>query len=173
MQNNTKDTLKMELQGRIKHISATQTFGANGFQKREIVITTEEQYPQYVLFDFTQDKCALLDQFRLGQLVKISFNVRGREWVNPQGETKYIVNLQGWRIEDLEAQQQAYYQQQPPQYQQYPPQQFQQQQYGNPAPNYGAGQQFQQQTPPPPPAFTGGFETTQASSSEEFDDLPF
>ncbi|PJI79785.1 Domain of uncharacterised function (DUF3127) [Capnocytophaga canimorsus] len=92
----------MDLQGRIKLITAVQTFGNNGFQKREIVITTEEQYPQHVVFEFTQDKCALLDNYRIGQLVKISFNVRGREWINPQGEAKYFNSLQGWRIENME-----------------------------------------------------------------------
>ncbi|WP_172915667.1 DUF3127 domain-containing protein [Capnocytophaga canimorsus] len=92
----------MDLQGRIKLITPVQTFGNNGFQKREIVITTEEQYPQHVVFEFTQDKCSLLDNYRIGQLVKISFNVRGREWINPQGEAKYFNSLQGWRIENME-----------------------------------------------------------------------
>lgn len=165
----------MELQGRIKHISAIQTFGTNGFQKREIVITTEEQYPQYVIFEFTQEKCSLLDAFRMGQLVKISFNVRGREWINPQGEAKYFNSLQGWRIEDMEGQfqQQAQqFQQYPPQQmmpqqafqQQYPPQQFQQQQYHQ-AP---ANQSFAQNMPQ-----MGGFETTQHTNSDDIDDLPF
>ena len=34
-------------------------------------------------------------------MVKISINLRGREWVNPQGETKYFNSIQGWRIENL------------------------------------------------------------------------
>ena len=42
----------MEIQGRIKFIGQTQTFGQNGFQKREVVIVTEEQYPQSIIFDF-------------------------------------------------------------------------------------------------------------------------
>lgn len=162
----------MDLQGRIKLISDIQSFGTNGFQKREVVITTEEQYPQHVIFEFTQEKCALLDSFRVGQLVKISFNVRGREWINPQGEAKYFNSLQGWRIENMEmAQQQAY--QQPYQQQPYPNPQYQQPYQGQPyqQPNYGE-QQFANQTPPPMPP-QGGFETTQTTNSEDFDDLPF
>lgn len=89
----------MEIQGRVKVIGATQTFGANGFQKRELVIVTEEQYPQPILIEFTQGNCSLLDSLREGQLVKVSINLRGREWVNPQGETKYFNSVQGWRIE--------------------------------------------------------------------------
>ena len=63
----------MEIQGRIKFIGQTQTFGQNGFQKREVVIVTEEQYPQSIIFDFTQDNCHILDNFQVNQLVKISF----------------------------------------------------------------------------------------------------
>ncbi|MCX2681083.1 DUF3127 domain-containing protein [Galbibacter sp. EGI 63066] len=92
----------MEIQGRIKLIDETKTYGNNGFRKREIVITTEEQYPQHIMVEFIQDKCELLDAFQVGQQAKISINLRGREWVNPQGETKYFNSIQGWRIESLE-----------------------------------------------------------------------
>lgn len=95
----------MEVQGKIKLIDETKTYGNNGFRKREVVITTEEQYPQYILIEFIQDKCDLLDSFSVGQLVKISINLKGREWVNPQGETKYFNSVQGWRIEQLQSQQ--------------------------------------------------------------------
>ncbi|WP_242203904.1 DUF3127 domain-containing protein [Aestuariivivens insulae] len=93
----------MEVQGRIKMIGETQTFGANGFRKREIVITTDEQYPQHIMVEFVQDKTDLLNSYQVGQQVKISINLRGREWVNPQGETKYFNSIQGWRIEALQA----------------------------------------------------------------------
>jgi len=93
----------MELQGKVKMIGETQTFGSNGFRKREIVITTEEQYPQHIMIEFIQDKTDLLNSHQVGQNVKISINVRGREWVNPQGETKYFNSIQGWRIENLQA----------------------------------------------------------------------
>lgn len=92
----------MEVQGRIKLIGETQTFGANGFRKREVVVTTEEQYPQHLMIEFIQDKTDLLNNYQVGQQVKISINLRGREWVNPQGETKYFNSIQGWRIENLQ-----------------------------------------------------------------------
>ncbi len=94
----------MEIQGRIKVIDETKTYGSNGFRKREVVVTTEEQYPQHILVEFVQDKTDLLNSYQVGQLVKISINLRGREWVNPQGETKYFNSVQGWRIENMEAQ---------------------------------------------------------------------
>ena len=92
----------MELQGKIKLIGETQTFGANGFRKREVVVTTEEQYPQHIMVEFVQDKTELLNTYQVGQSVKIIINLRGREWVNPQGETKYFNSIQGWRIENLQ-----------------------------------------------------------------------
>ncbi len=94
----------MEVQGKIKMVGETQTFGNNGFRKREVVVTTEEQYPQHIMVEFVQDKCELLNNFAVGQAVKISINLRGREWVNPQGETKYFNSIQGWRIESLQEQ---------------------------------------------------------------------
>lgn len=92
----------MEVQGRIKVIGETQTFGNNGFRKREVVVTTEEQYPQHIMVEFVQDKTDLLNNYQVGQQVKININLRGREWVNPQGETKYFNSIQGWRIEALQ-----------------------------------------------------------------------
>ena len=93
----------MEVQGKIKMIGETQTVGSGGFRKRELVVTTEEQYPQHVLVEFVQDKTDLLNNYQVGQNVKVSINLRGREWVNPQGETKYFNSIQGWRIESAQA----------------------------------------------------------------------
>ena len=92
----------MEIEGTIKLIDDTKTYGANGFRKRELVITTEEQYPQPLLIEFVQDKTSLLDNFSVGQQVKVSINLKGREWTSPQGETKYFNSIQGWRIEQLQ-----------------------------------------------------------------------
>ena len=92
----------MEVSGKIKWLDETKTYGEKGFRKREIVITTEERYPQHILVEFIQDNCDLLDSFQIGQNVNIGINIRGREWVNPQGETKYFNSIQGWRIEVIQ-----------------------------------------------------------------------
>ncbi|WP_298767337.1 DUF3127 domain-containing protein [uncultured Polaribacter sp.] len=91
----------MEITGKIKVLNETQKIGANGFRKREVVITTEDQYPQYILVEFIQDKCDLLNNYKVGQDVKININLRGREWINPEGVAKYFNAIQGWRIELL------------------------------------------------------------------------
>ena len=93
----------MEVSGKIKKIDETKTFGSNGFRKREMVITTDEQYPQMIMVEFIQDKCDLLNNFNVGDDVKISINIRGREWINPEGEAKYFNSIQGWRIEKVQA----------------------------------------------------------------------
>jgi len=97
----------MEVTGKIKLIGEVQTFGANGFQKREMVVTTEDQYPQMIMIEFTQDKCELLNTYQVGENVKVSINLRGREWINPQGEAKYFNAIQGWKIESGTEQPQA------------------------------------------------------------------
>ena len=92
----------MEITGKIKWIDEVKTYGSNGFRKREIVITTQEQYPQNIIIEFVQDKCKLLDSYQIGQDVRIGINLRGREWVNPEGQTKYFNSIQGWRIDQLD-----------------------------------------------------------------------
>lgn len=88
----------MEVSGKIKFIDTTKEVGAKAFKKRDIVVETDEQYKQSILIQFVQDKCELLDKFSLGQEVKIGINLRGNEWVNLQGETKYFNTIQGWNI---------------------------------------------------------------------------
>lgn len=90
----------MELQGTVKKLGETQTF-ASGFQKRELVLLTEEQYPQPIQIDFLSDKIDLLNNVSEGESVKIGINIRGKEWTNPQGEVKYFNSITGWRIEKV------------------------------------------------------------------------
>ena len=90
----------MAVTGKIKVISAEQQISPT-FRKKELVVTTDEQYPQSIMIEFTQDKADLLNNFSVGQDVKVSINLGGREWVNPQGETKYFNSIKGWRIEKV------------------------------------------------------------------------
>jgi hypothetical protein len=91
----------MEVIGKVKLIGEVQTFGASGFRKRELVVTTDDQYPQMIMIEFVQDKCDLLNNYAVGQDVKVAINLRGREWINPEGVAKYFNSIQGWRIENL------------------------------------------------------------------------
>ncbi|KZE83069.1 hypothetical protein AV926_05855 [Myroides marinus] len=90
----------MEVTGRIKLIGHIQDISSS-FRKREVVVTTEEQYPQHIMIEFTQDKVNLLDSYQVGEQVRVSINLRGREWQSPQGEVRYFNTIQGWRIEHM------------------------------------------------------------------------
>ncbi len=88
----------IEVTGSIKVINPEQQVSPS-FKKRELVVTTEDQYPQHILIEFTQGNTDLLNDYNVGDSVRVSINLRGREWVNPQGETRYFNSIQGWRIE--------------------------------------------------------------------------
>lgn len=94
----------IKIQGKVKKIGDIQTFGANGFRKREVVLETEDQYPQFIPIEFTQEKCELLDGFQDGDVVDVDINLRGREWTSPEGQLRYFSSLQGWRIQKAGAQ---------------------------------------------------------------------
>ena len=94
----------MEVQCKIKSIGEILKFGAKDFRKMEVVVTTEEQYPQFIMIEFVQDKCDLLASYKVGDSVKVGINLRGREWVNPEGIAKYFNSLQGWRIDKVTVQ---------------------------------------------------------------------
>lgn len=89
----------MDLTGTIKVISDVEQVSEK-FKKREVVITdNSSQYPQHVSFQLTQDKCALIDSYKVGDEIKVHFNLRGREWTSPKGEVKHFNTLEIWRIE--------------------------------------------------------------------------
>ena len=89
----------MEIKGKIKNISETVQISER-FRKREFVVeyTSNPDYPQPLQFEMVQDRCELLDSFEVGQEVEIFFDLRGREWTNPQGQVKYFNTLQAWKL---------------------------------------------------------------------------
>ena len=88
----TNKKMDLQLQGRIKVMMDTQTFDS-GFSKREFVVTTQEQYPQDVKFEFLKDKTTTLDTYNVGDDVTVHFNIRGNEY-----NGKFYVNLQAWKM---------------------------------------------------------------------------
>ncbi|MDF7811846.1 MULTISPECIES: DUF3127 domain-containing protein [Hymenobacter] len=69
------------------------------FRKREFVLeVVDGQYPEHIKFQLVQDKTALIDPFKVGDEVKIAFNLRGRGF-NKNGQMLYFTNLEAWRIE--------------------------------------------------------------------------
>jgi hypothetical protein len=92
-----------KLSGSVKVVNPTVQVNER-FSKREFVLTdTSSMYPQDIQFQLTQDKCSLLDGVNVNDTIEVSFNIRGREWINPQGEAKYFNSLEAWRIDHLTA----------------------------------------------------------------------
>lgn len=90
----------MEVTGRVQKIFDIQTF-SSGFRKREVVVLTQEQYPQPILIEFTQDRVDLVNSIQVGEEVRVSIGLRGREWTNPEGVVKYFNSINGWRIDKI------------------------------------------------------------------------
>ena len=81
----------------VKSVSETIEVSAK-FRKREFVGVIEGDYPQPIQFQLTQDKCNLLDGVQVGEVIDVEYNLRGREWTNPQGEVKVFNSLEVWKI---------------------------------------------------------------------------
>jgi Domain of unknown function (DUF3127) len=92
-----KKVEKMDITGRLKVVMEEKVF-PSGFNKREFVITTEEQYPNDISFELLKDKCALVNNFQPGDRVTVRFDIRGREW---QG--KYFNSLVAWKLDNANA----------------------------------------------------------------------
>ena len=64
------------------------------FSAREFVIElVEGKFPEFIKFQLTQDKCALMDDFSEGDEIVVDFDLRGREW-----NERYFTNLNAWRV---------------------------------------------------------------------------
>ena len=66
------------------------------FQTREFVIKLEGNYPQFIKFQLTQDKCDIISNYKEGDKIKVHFDLRGREW-----NDKYFTNLNAWKVETV------------------------------------------------------------------------
>ncbi|UOQ77458.1 DUF3127 domain-containing protein [Hymenobacter sp. 5516J-16] len=87
-----------EATGRLHEIFDEQQVSEK-FRKREFVLeVVDGQYPEHIKFQLVQDKTALIDSYKVGDEVKISFNLRGRGF-NKNGQMLYFTNLEAWRIE--------------------------------------------------------------------------
>jgi hypothetical protein len=90
----------MEITGKIKSIGQVQTY--NNFQKREVVLVTEDKYPQTIMVEFTQKNVDKTQNNKVGDRVTVGINLRGKEWTNPKGETRYFNSIDAWSIASSE-----------------------------------------------------------------------
>ena len=86
----------MEITGNIKLITETEegtSKAGKAWAKRQVVVTTEEKYPQHIAIDFLGDKILQLNNFEVGNPVTVSINIRGNEY-----NGKYYNSINGWKI---------------------------------------------------------------------------
>ena len=88
----------MEVKGKIEYIEGTKRV-SDKLSKRMFVVTTADKYPQSIPMELMNDKCSLVDNLGIGSEVTASVNLRGRRWVNPQGEVKYFGSTECWKLE--------------------------------------------------------------------------
>ena len=87
--------MSFNISGRLHRKYPTES-KSNSFQTREFVIQTQEQYPQFIKFQLTQERCNAIDPYEEGDVINVQFDLRGREW-----QDKYFTNLNAWRIEKM------------------------------------------------------------------------
>ncbi|MCQ2226280.1 MAG: DUF3127 domain-containing protein [Bacteroidales bacterium] len=92
----------MEIIGKLIEKRETRQPSAT-FTVREFVVEVENQrdprYNDFLLFQLTGDRCALLDQYQLQETIQITFDLRGRKWTAPDGTVRYITSLNAWRVD--------------------------------------------------------------------------
>ena len=90
----------MNLQGKIYKIFDTIQVSEK-FSKREFVLDCQSNngYPQYIKMEFIQNNCSILDKYKVGDSVNVEFDIKGREWQNPEGKFVYFVTLQAWKMQ--------------------------------------------------------------------------
>ena len=90
----------LQTTGRIHKIFETEQ-KTERFRLREFVVEIDDnpQYPQFVKFQMTGDRCETLDGFQEGDTVRAEFSLRGREWTNREGKVIYFNSLDVWTLE--------------------------------------------------------------------------
>jgi len=89
--------MSFEVEGRLHKKFDTEN-KTDTFQVRDFVIEINSgNYPQFIKFQLTQDRCAIVDPFDEGDHLNVHFDLRGREW-----NEKYFTNLNAWRVEKAE-----------------------------------------------------------------------
>ena len=86
-----------KFKGEVVFITPT-TSVSDKFKKREVTLKSQDEYPQYVTFQLTQDKCDLANNLKAGDAVEVSYNLRGRKWEAQDGTIKYFNSIEAWTM---------------------------------------------------------------------------
>jgi hypothetical protein len=86
-----------KFKGEVVFVTPT-TSVSDKFKKREITLKSQDEYPQYVTFQLTQDKCDLANNLKTGEVVEVQYNLRGRRWEAQDGTIKYFNSIEAWTM---------------------------------------------------------------------------
>ena len=86
-----------KFKGEVVFVTPT-TSVSDKFKKREVTLKSQDEYPQYVTFQLTQDKCDLANNLKTGDAVEVSYNLRGRKWEAQDGTIKYFNSIEAWTM---------------------------------------------------------------------------
>ncbi len=86
-----------KFKGEVVFVTPT-TSVSDKFKKREVTLKSQDEYPQYVTFQLTQDKCDLANNLKTGEVVEVSYNLRGRRWEAQDGTIKYFNSIEAWTM---------------------------------------------------------------------------
>ena len=92
--------MSYEFEGRLKKILPIKERGT--FKKIEFILVSDEQYPQMIKFELQNNKIKLIESFFIGDQIKLDFNLRGIEWLDPEGKKVYFTSFTVWRLKKIQ-----------------------------------------------------------------------
>jgi len=87
------------LVGSIAEIGDVQTYGASGFRRKDVILKTDDKYPQEITVEFHQEKIDVLNGLNVGQKAKIFINILGKKYTDKNGALRRFNTIKGWKIE--------------------------------------------------------------------------
>lgn len=93
----------MQLEGKVYKVGQPQKI-TETFSKREFVIeTSDERYPQKIMFEMHNDRGDILDHVEAGRMVRVKFDIRGREWADRENNRlRFFNTLAAWAVEFID-----------------------------------------------------------------------
>ncbi len=90
--------MSYEAKGTLHHIGETREVSETFSTRSFTICQQDDKYPQFITFELIKDKTDLIDSFKIGDDINVSFNLRGREW-----NGKFFNTIQAWRIQKVTA----------------------------------------------------------------------
>ena len=90
--------MSYEAKGTLHQIGETREISETFSTRSFTICQQDDKYPQFITFELIKDRTDLIDSFKIGDDINVSFNLRGREW-----NGKFFNTIQAWRIQKVTA----------------------------------------------------------------------